>query len=215
MAFSPSAGDPASPRALTNALPTMTPSAPQSLICLACSGPDTPKPTAILLSVVSLRFWINPSTRDSVLPRIPVTPVRDTRYTNPILFSAICCMRGIGVVGVDNKTKSSPNEEATLRISEVSSSGISGTKSPEAPALLACSQNFSSPLAIIGLKYVNITIGALMDGDTFCITSNTLSRMTPFFKARVAAAWMVGPSASGSEYGTPNSITSAPIVSNS
>ena len=38
-------GVPDSPRALTKALPQMTPSAPQSTICLACSGLDTPNPT--------------------------------------------------------------------------------------------------------------------------------------------------------------------------
>ena len=34
-----------SPRALTSALPQITPSAPHDAICLACSGLDTPKPT--------------------------------------------------------------------------------------------------------------------------------------------------------------------------
>ena len=40
-------GELASPRALTSALPQMTPSAPQETICFACSGRDTPKPTQI------------------------------------------------------------------------------------------------------------------------------------------------------------------------
>jgi hypothetical protein len=60
IAANPADSSPLSPSALTNALPTITPSAPHALICLACSGPLTPKPTAILLSVFSLKVSINP-----------------------------------------------------------------------------------------------------------------------------------------------------------
>lgn len=56
--------------------------------------------------------------------------------------------------------------------------------------------------------------GALLAAAGSCKPSSpahTLSIVVPCCSARVAAAWMVAPSASGSEYGTPSSITSAPI----
>ena len=40
--------------------------------------------------------------------------------------------------------------------------------------------------------------------------SRTDSRVAPAASARVAAAWIIGPSASGSENGTPSSTRSAP-----
>jgi len=41
-------------------------------------------------------------------------------------------------------------------------------------------------------------------------SARTASSVAPPASARVAAAWMVGPSASGSEYGTPSSMMSQP-----
>ena len=40
--------------------------------------------------------------------------------------------------------------------------------------------------------------------------SSTVSSVAPAASAAVSAAWIVGPSASGSEKGTPSSIRSAP-----
>lgn len=55
-------------------------------------------------------------------------------------------------MGVVSNTSSIPFSVATRRISEVSSIGISGTRSPAAPAAFACLQNLSRPRAIMGLK---------------------------------------------------------------
>src|SRR6185436_5547519 len=44
--------------------------------------------------------------------------------------------------------------------------------------------------------------------------SSTIARPTPCASARSEARWMTGPSAIGSENGTPSSITSAPAVTN-
>ena len=46
--------------------------------------------------------------------------------------------------------------------------------------------------------------------ETDSQTSSAVSRVAPAASAFVAAAWIVGPSASGSENGTPSSIRSAP-----
>jgi hypothetical protein len=47
-------------------------------------------------------------------------------------------------------------------------------------------------------------------GRTSLTSASTLSSVAPAASARVAAAWMTGPSASGSEYGTPSSMMSDP-----
>ena len=47
-------------------------------------------------------------------------------------------------------------------------------------------------------------------GDASAQSRSTSSGVTPAASARVAAAWITGPSASGSENGTPSSIRSAP-----
>ena len=46
-----------------------------------CSGPETPKPTQTGLSVWLFSDWMRPSTRDSVLVRVPVTPAADFSKT--------------------------------------------------------------------------------------------------------------------------------------
>lgn len=45
---------------------------------------------------------------------------------------------------------------------------------------------------------------------TWAATSSTSAGVVPWARARPAAAWMVGPSAMGSEKGTPSSSRSAP-----
>ena len=46
----------------------------RALRLLACSGPETPKPTQMALSVASRSDETSPSTRASVFARAPVTP---------------------------------------------------------------------------------------------------------------------------------------------
>ncbi len=63
----------------TNALPIITPSAPQSRTLLTCSGVDIPKPTAIGLVLTSFNLAIRFSTLFSILFLSPVTPVTLTK----------------------------------------------------------------------------------------------------------------------------------------
>mmetsp|Transcript_7600 Transcript_7600/g.19487 ORF Transcript_7600/g.19487 Transcript_7600/m.19487 type:complete len:201 (-) Transcript_7600:210-812(-) len=149
--LSPSAVDPDSPSSLTSALPTMTPSAPQSLICLACSGFETPNPTATDLDVASCMSPMSCSTFAATFARAPVTPARLTRYTKPWDASAMSDMRGFGVVGVTRRTNSKPADVAADLIGPVSSMGRSGTSNPLAPHSLARAQNVSIPIFNIGL----------------------------------------------------------------
>src|SRR5688572_17558456 len=58
-----------------------------------------------------------------------------------------------------------------------------------------------------------MTIGAEIDGRRVFSIPRTPLRVTPAASARSVARWMTGPSASGSENGTPISSTSAPARS--
>mmetsp|Transcript_1332 Transcript_1332/g.3101 ORF Transcript_1332/g.3101 Transcript_1332/m.3101 type:complete len:226 (+) Transcript_1332:592-1269(+) len=131
----------------------------------------------------------------------------------PLDASAILVMRSMGVVGVDSSTRSTPFSLQMRDTSYVSSSGMSGISNPLAPAAAISLTNASTPFRRMGLKYWNSTTGALRSGDTRVSIASTLPSVVPFSSARVAAAWMMGPSASGSEYGTPSSMTSAPASS--
>mmetsp|Transcript_9566 Transcript_9566/g.58264 ORF Transcript_9566/g.58264 Transcript_9566/m.58264 type:complete len:259 (+) Transcript_9566:163-939(+) len=213
MAARPSSGLGASPNVLTSALPTITPSAPHDTTFFTCSGVEIPNPTATGLFEASLIVFTNVPTLSAMLTLAPVTPVTDTRYMKPSVSSAIFFILSNGVTGVARRTICRPAAVASGRISCVSSMGRSGTSKPFAPASTALLQKFSQPIAMIGLKYVNMTMGALMCGETSASMLRTDSMGHPFDSARVAAACIVGPSASGSEYGTPSSITVAPARS--
>src|SRR5471030_2409830 len=58
-----------------------------------------------------------------------------------------------------------------------------------------------------------MTIGAFTCGRTFAIIASDARRLPPAAIARSVARWITGPSASGSENGTPTSRTSAPARS--
>ncbi len=55
-----------------------------------------------------------------------------------------------------------------------------------------------------------MTIGAETCGRTSATSASEARRLPPAASARSVARWMTGPSASGSENGTPTSRTSAP-----
>ena len=76
---------------LTNALPTMTPSAPAAITRFACSGFEIPKPTAsgILPVVKGCTLWIRLMVESSTDAFVPVTPKCETRYRKPELHSTI------------------------------------------------------------------------------------------------------------------------------
>src|SRR5439155_31990 len=87
------------------------------------------------------------------------------------------------------------------------------TKTPSTPACRAASAKRSTPIASIGLAYPIRTTGVvrllLRNSET-----NVRTRSSPiwFFSARSLERWITGPSAMGSEKGTPSSIMSAPAA---
>jgi hypothetical protein len=64
---------------------------------------------------------------------------------NPLLASAIFAIRSIGVVGVLSNTRSIPFLVHILLSSFVSSSGMSGTNNPFAPAAAISETKRSNP----------------------------------------------------------------------
>ena len=82
---------------------------------------------------------------------------------------------------------------------------------PSTPACCARSANAVVPIASIGFAYPISTIGVIASSSRNAATMvRTSSRPTPLASARSDARWTTGPSAIGSENGTPSSITSAP-----
>src|SRR3954451_18855272 len=116
--------------------------------------------------------------------------------------------RSSGVVGATSGTSAMPAASQASRSSPDSSSGRSGTIRPLAPASASVRANATGPLARTRLAYIIITTGTRADSARQ--TSSTPATVAPARSAAVPAAWMTGPSASGSENGTPSSSTSAP-----
>src|SRR6266404_869616 len=87
------------------------------------------------------------------------------------------------------------------------------TMTPSTPACCARSANAVVPIASIGLAYPINTTGVIASClRKAAVMVSTSSRPTPLASARSDARWMTGPSAIGSENGTPSSITSAPAA---
>ncbi len=94
-----------------------------------------------------------------------------------------------------------------------SSGGRSTTIIPSTPAAAASSQNRSGPYDRIGLRYPINTTGVVSSSRRNARTmSSTRATFTPACRPRLAAAWMIGPSAIGSVKGMPISIRSAPAA---
>ena len=106
--------------------------------------------------------------------------------------------------------KSIPARSVYRRISPASSNGRSTTRTPSTPARRARSENRATPYFMNGLKYPKRTSGIERRGLSCSTISRIASSVVPFRSARIEARWMVGPSAVGSEKGTPISMISAP-----
>ena len=63
---------------------------------------------------------------------------------------------------------------------------------------------------MIGLRYENAISGTSLFARTARAMAKISRMVVPRCSARCAAAWMTGPSAMGSENGTPSSMQSAP-----
>src|ERR1700674_1351603 len=82
---------------------------------------------------------------------------------------------------------------------------------PSTPAPCARSANAVVPIASVGFRSPISTSGVIASSSRNAATTvRTSSRPTPWASARSDARWITGPSAIGSENGTPSSITSAP-----
>src|SRR3954447_5374755 len=126
----------------------------------------------------------------------------------PRASAAIEASRSCGVLGATSGTRAIPRESHAARSSPDSSCGRSGTIRPAAPAAAMKSANGSAPRVRTAFAYTMSTTGSR--GDSASQTRSTPCRVAPAASARVAAAWITGPSASGSEKGTPSSSMSAP-----
>src|SRR5579875_630661 len=90
------------------------------------------------------------------------------------------------------------------------SSGIrSGVIAPDPPACASDVAKRDTPYRSTGFQYV-ITTAAAPVAATAATASNASRSPTPARTAGSAAAWIVGPSITGSLYGTPTSIASQP-----
>src|SRR5579872_1874200 len=117
------------------------------------------------------------------------------------------CTRSAVDVGARTKTMCILWRFAARRISVAASGGRSVSSSESIPTEVASFANRSAPYRRIGLRYENAMSGTDLTRSAIHKTSLIF---VPFFRARYDAAWITGPSAIGSENGTPSSIASAP-----
>src|SRR5579863_582556 len=161
--------------------------------------------------LVTLRTdWISGASESDTETRSPVTPVRETRYTNPVEYSATSFRRSGVLVGAARKTVSRPASRITFTYGAASSTLRSVSRQPSMPAALASRASFSRPYRSAGFIYVNRSSGISESLRIWQAISSTLTMVVPALRARSEPAWITGPSAIGSENGTPNSIRSAP-----
>ena len=100
-------------------------------------------------------------------------------------------------------------------MSTASSGGRLTMMTPSIPASTTLFAKWSGPIRNNELKYPIRSIGVLESIRRKSRTiSTTVTRLTPFAKARSDDFCMAGPSASGSENGTPSSRISTPPLTN-
>src|SRR3989475_1726376 len=90
---------------------------------------------------------------------------------------------------------------------------VTGVQTCALPISAASRTKRSSPKAMSGFKYVITTTG--ISSAARRIWSSTRGTVMPWSSAAWVERWMVGPSASGSENGTPTSTKSAPAAATS
>ena len=73
--------------------------------------------------------------------------------------------------------------------------------SPAPPASASLRENSSTPIRSTGFQYVMTSTATSVAAVMPATTSKTLSTRKPLAMASVVAAWMTGPSMTGSEYG--------------
>ena len=126
----------------------------------------------------------------------------------PSASAQIRARRSGGVVGATSGIKARPAARSSAAISPPSSRGRSGTIAPAAPASASSRANAPGRGPGSCSRRPSGTTGRRAASRSQ--VASTDSSVAPPASARVPAAWITGPSASGSEYGTPSSTRSAP-----
>ena len=175
----------------------MTPSA-KAATSRACAPVETPSPTAIGRSVSARDLATSSGAAELTCVRAPVTPMVEAAYRNPEVTEATVVMRTSVEDGATRKIRSSPLA-VVAAIQGPASSGVrSGVITPWPPAAARRSAKRSTPYRSIGFQY-DMTTGVPPAALTWATTSRTVSGVVPARRARSTAAWMSGPSMSGSE----------------
>src|SRR5437870_982339 len=132
------------------------------------------------------------------------------RYRNPLAPCTARARRSGVVVGATSRIRASGLALTIASRSGSAPAGKSVSRSPDTPAAAASRTKRSSPKAISGFKYVMTTTG--ISSAARWIWSSTRGTVIPWSSAVWVERWMVGPSARGSENGTPTSTKSAPAA---
>src|SRR5437667_350292 len=132
------------------------------------------------------------------------------RYRNPLAPCTARARRSGVVVGASSRINASGLACTIASSSGSVPAGKSVSRSPDTPAAAASRTKRSSPKAMSGFKYVITTTG--ISSAARRIWSSTRGTVMPWSSAAWVERWMVGPSASGSENGTPTSTKSAPAA---
>src|SRR6266480_2763130 len=135
------------------------------------------------------------------------------RYRNPLAPCTARARRSGVVVGASSRINASGLACTIASSSGSAPAGKSVSTSPDTPAAAASRTKRSSPKAMSGFKYVITTTG--ISSAARRIWSSTRGTVMPWSSAAWVERWMVGPSASGSENGTPTSMKSAPAAARS
>src|SRR5882762_9532424 len=132
------------------------------------------------------------------------------RYRNPLAPCTARARRSGVVVGATSRISASGLACTIASRSGSAPAGKSVSSSPDTPAAAASRTKRSSPKAMSGFKYVMTTTG--ISSAARRIWSSTRGTVIPWSSAVWVERWMVGPSARGSENGTPTSTKSAPAA---
>src|SRR3989441_534900 len=132
------------------------------------------------------------------------------RYRNPLAPCTARARRSGVVVGAIRRISASGLALTMASRSGSAPAGKSVSRRPDTPAAAASRTKRSSPKAMSGFKYVMTTTG--ISSAARRIRSSTPGTVMPWSRAAWVERWMVGPSARGSENGTPTSTKSAPAA---
>ena len=200
-------GASATPR--TSRLPTITPSA-ISPTAATCSGVPTPNPTATGTSAAArTRSTTSPSSGGSA-----GAFAGDARDRHDVDEPARGLRDPPHVVGRSGRRDQRDQRDARRRrrpraTRAASAAGMSGTISPETPRSASWSDRRARSRArAAGSRNTSAPPGR-RPASGAATSSRTRSSVAPPSSARCPAAWIAGPSASGSENGTPSSTRSA------